>query len=77
MLESLIFSIISVAVTYGIAHFSIGFLDPYMGVVFGETELLSTYFSSHLLLILGIEFVSVFLLTIVSSGLAMRRYLRT
>ena len=77
MLESLIFSIVSVAVTYGIAHFSIGFLDPYMSVVFGETELLATYFSSHLFLILGIEFVSVFLLTVVSSGLAMRRYLRT
>lgn len=75
--ESFIFSVISVAITFGIAHFSLIFLDPYVSVIFEQQQLLSGYFYSNLLAILGIEFGSVFLLTLFSSSLAMRRYLKT
>jgi len=53
------------------------FIESYIGVIFGDPSLLTNYFYGHIMTILGIEFGAVFLLTIISSGLAMRRYLRT
>ncbi|PIR78352.1 MAG: hypothetical protein COU28_02090 [Candidatus Magasanikbacteria bacterium CG10_big_fil_rev_8_21_14_0_10_36_16] len=77
MVESLLFSIISVGLSYVLVDFFLKFLDPYISVIFEKNNLLSNYLSQNLLFILSIEFGVVFLLTIVSSGLAMRRYLRT
>jgi len=77
MIESFIFSILSVFLTYFLVNFLLKILDPYMEVIFDKSNLLSNYLSANLLFILGLEFTIVFLLTIISSGLAMRRYLRT
>ncbi|MFA7314765.1 MAG: permease-like cell division protein FtsX [Candidatus Magasanikbacteria bacterium] len=77
LVESLLFSIISVGLTYLLVDFFLKFLDPYMSVIFEKNNLLSNYLSQNLVSIIGIEFAVVFLLTIISSGLAMRRYLRT
>jgi len=77
LVESLLFTIISVGLTYVLVDFFLKFLDPYISVIFEKNNLLSNYLSQNLLFILSIEFGVVFLLTIVSSGLAMRRYLRT
>jgi len=77
MVESLLFSIISVGLSYVLVDFFLKFLDPYISVIFDKSNLLSNYLSQNLVSILGIEFGVVFLLTIVSSGLAMRRYLKT
>ncbi|MFA6427427.1 MAG: permease-like cell division protein FtsX [Candidatus Magasanikbacteria bacterium] len=75
--ESFLFTILSVAITYGVVHVSLGFMDSYVGVIFGEEKILTNYFYSHILFLLGVQLLAVFLLTIVSSMLAMRRYLRT
>ncbi len=77
ILESLIFSVVSSAITAVAVWFTLRFLDPYISVVFESSAILTTYFSSHILLLLGIQFGSVFLLTLISSLLAMRKYLRT
>lgn len=77
MVESLLFSIISVGLTYLLVDFFLKFLDPYISVIFEKDNLLSNYLSHNLFSIIAIEFSVVFLLSIVSSGLAMRRYLRT
>ncbi|EKE07539.1 MAG: hypothetical protein ACD_18C00062G0011 [uncultured bacterium] len=77
LIESFIFSIISVVITYFLVDFLLKFLDPYISVVFNKNNLLSNYLSQNWLMVVGIEFGVVFLLTIVSSGLAMRKYLRT
>ncbi|PIZ96395.1 MAG: hypothetical protein COX80_01400 [Candidatus Magasanikbacteria bacterium CG_4_10_14_0_2_um_filter_33_14] len=77
LIESLLFSLTSVGVIYFLMNFLLKFLDPYVSVVFQKTDLLSLYFSQNIWMILGTEFAIVFLLTIISSGLAMRRYLRT
>jgi len=77
LVESLLFTIISVGLTYVLVDFFLKFLDPYISVIFDKSNLLSNYLSQNLVSILGIEFGVVFLLTIVSSGLAMRRYLKT
>lgn len=74
--ESFIFSLISVIITFGLVQLSLGFLDPYIAVVFDEQHILSQYIYNNLWYILAIEFSIVFVLTVVSSGLAMRKYLR-
>ncbi len=76
LIESFVFSLISVLITFGLLHIALGILDPYIAVIFGERNLLGNYVSSHMWTILGLEFLAVFGLTILSSGLAMRRYLR-
>lgn len=77
IIESFIFSVVSSAITAGIVWFALGFIDPYMSVVFETQNILTNYFSSHILFLLGIQFGAVFLLTFISSLLAMRKYLRT
>jgi cell division transport system permease protein len=77
LLESLIFSIVSSLITAGIVWVALGFIDPYMSIIFDSQAILTNYFSSHILVLLGIQFGSVFFLTMFSSMLAMRKYLRT
>ena len=77
IVESLIFSVVSSAITGVAVWFTLRFLDPYISVVFESNAILTNYFSSHILFLLGIQFGSVFLLTLISSLLAMRKYLRT
>lgn len=76
IIESFIFTIISIVITGGLILFSLRFLDPYVQVVFGKTAMLATYYQTNFWLLLLIHFVSVLLLTVLSSILAMRKYLR-
>ncbi len=77
LIESFVFSVLSTIITTGVVWVSLGLLDPYVSVVFSTENILTNYFTSHILFLLGIQFGSVFLLTLLSSMLAMRRYLRT
>ena len=74
--ESLFFSILSIVLLYGIMYLALRFLDPYVSLIFEQHNLLTNYFYSHILALTGLQFGAVLLLTIVSSSLAMRRYLR-
>jgi cell division transport system permease protein len=76
LFEALLFSIVSIAVTTVVVYFAIRFLDPYIMAIFSIDSFLTNYFSSHILVLLGAEFLAVFLLTMATSLLAMRRYLR-
>ncbi len=76
IVESFIFTILSIVITGGLILFSLRFLDPYVEIVFGKVAMLATYYQTNFWLLLGIHFVSVLLLTILSSVLAMRKYLR-
>jgi len=76
LIESLIFSFLSVLITYGLVVLVIHLMDPYIAVVFGETGILTNYYNSSIILLLGIQFLAVLLLTIFSSLLAMRKHLR-
>jgi cell division transport system permease protein len=75
-IEALIFSLISVVVTYGVIMLVSSFLDPYISVVFGDATFLTNYFNSHIILLFGSQFIGVFALTILSSFFAMRKHLR-
>ncbi len=76
MIESFIFSVVGVAITFTMVYFLAGLIDPYIAVVFGQLSFLKNYFASHIFVLAGVQFGAVFLLTLLSSMLAMRRYLR-
>ena len=76
MVEAIIFSIISIAINFGLIYTALRFVDPYLTIVFSNGFTLTNYYNSHIILLVGIQFASVLLLTIMSSGLAMRRQLK-
>lgn len=76
IIESFVFTVLSLAISAVIVYSAIRFIDPYISVIFGVSQFLTNYFSSHILELAGIQFGAVLLLTIVTSGFAMRRYLR-
>lgn len=77
IIESIIFSLVSVAITYSFLVFAASFIDPYIQVVFNKPSLLTEYFSSNIMVLFGGQFAAVLALTIFSSLVAMRRHLRT
>lgn len=76
IMESVLFSIISVIIAGAIVYVGIQFLDPYIAVILGQESFLTSYFLSHILVVVGTQFGAVLFLTICTSGLAMRRYLK-
>ncbi|MBP9719498.1 MAG: hypothetical protein KBD46_03430, partial [Candidatus Levybacteria bacterium] len=76
IIEALIFSALAVVITYGIVFFCAKFLDQYLMVVFGPASTLSGYFQSNIIEIGLIQFAAVFFLTLFTSLLAMRKYLK-
>ena len=75
-IESLIFTIISIAATIGIILLAFRWVDRYLSVVFPGGFSLTNYYNSHMLYLFGIQFLAVLLLTSFSSMLAMRRQLK-
>ncbi len=76
IIQSLIFSVVSVILTFAIILAVVRFIDPYIQVVFAEPAFLTTYFFSHILVLFGIELGAVFLLTLLTTSIAMRKYLK-
>lgn len=76
IVESFIFSTISVFITLGGVILTTKLLDPYLAVIFKHSNFLTNYYLSNILLLAGIQFGVVFFLTLFSSMLAMRRHLR-
>jgi cell division transport system permease protein len=74
--ESLIFSVVSLSATIAIIYTTLRFIDPYLSVVFPSGFSLTNYYNSHILYVFGIQFLSVLVLTVISSSLAMRRQLK-
>jgi cell division transport system permease protein len=76
LFEALLFSLLSILLTATVVYFAIRFLDPYILAIFSIESFLTNYFSSHIIVLLSAEFLAVFFLTMATSLLAMRRYLR-
>ncbi len=76
IIQSFIFSLISVCLTFAIILAVVRFIDPYIQVIFSEPMFLTTYFFSHILVLFGIELGAVFLLTLLTTSMAMRKYLK-
>lgn len=76
LLESVIYTVLSLGLTMVVIYFAVRWLDPYLNVIFPNGYSLTNYYRSHMLYLFGIQGVAVLLLTIVSSSLAMRRQLK-
>ena len=76
LVESFIFTVVSLFITLGLVHVALGLFDPYVAVIFGEKNILIGYLYNNFWFIVGVEFLAVLFLTILSSGFAMGRYLR-
>ena len=76
IVEAILFTIFSMAITSLLVFFVAKLLDPFVSVVFEKSNILTTYFISNILLLLSAQFVAVLVLTIATSLLAMRRHLK-
>ena len=76
IIESFIFAVVSVGITYMSLVFAAGFIDPYVEIVFKQPGLLTEYFFSNTMWLFGGQFAAVLLLTVFSSFLAMRKHLK-
>lgn len=75
--ESLVFTIFSMAFTIAIVFLGLRWIDPYLAVVLPNGFSLTNYFYSNMLTLFGAQALVVLLLTLLSSGLAMRKQLKT
>jgi cell division transport system permease protein len=76
IVESLLFTIISIFATVVVIWLALRWAEPYLSVVFPKGFSLTNYYKSNIFFLLGIQTVVVLFLTIFSSGLAMRRQLK-
>jgi cell division transport system permease protein len=77
VVEGVLFGVVSAAITIGLVYFILNLLSPLMtSFLGGYTVDLIGYFNQHCLIIFGGEMLGAVILTMVSSGIAMRRYLR-
>ena len=76
LVESLLFTILSVGLTGLVVFLALRWIDPYLAVVLPSGFSLTNYFESNMLMLFGAQTLAVLLLTVASSGLAMRKQLR-
>ncbi|MCX6782134.1 MAG: permease-like cell division protein FtsX [Candidatus Magasanikbacteria bacterium] len=76
VVESVIFTILSIGITGGLIYLALRWLDPYIQIVFPNSFSLTNYYNSHIFFLFGLQALAVLLLTIASSFLAMRRQLK-
>lgn len=75
-IEALFFTVASLIITAALVWVGLRTIDPYVGIVFGKENVLTNYFGSNILMLLGWQFGAVLALTIITSALAMQRHLR-
>ena len=76
LVEAFLFSIISVGVTYALVLSAAHVIDPFAATIFGKHDVLTSYFQSGIVWLAGSQFLTVLLLTTITSLLAMRKHLR-
>lgn len=75
--ESIVFTVLSMLFTIVIVFLGLRWIDPYLAVVLPNGFSLTNYFQSNMLMLFGVQTLAVLLLTVLSSGLAMRKQLKT
>ncbi|KKQ28048.1 MAG: Cell division protein [Candidatus Magasanikbacteria bacterium GW2011_GWC2_37_14] len=76
LIESTIFALLAIIFTSAFVGLALKLIDPYLMIVFGGQPVLTNYYLSHIILLTSAQFLGVWLLTMFSSLLAMRRHLR-
>lgn len=77
LFEAVLFSLLATVLAAAAVYAGFYFIQPYFNRLFDDVSLsLTAYYNANALLIFGAQFIGILLLTIVSSFLAVRRYLR-
>lgn len=77
LLEMILLSLIAVILSAAIVYPAVAFIEPQLSVYFGaDSAGLVDYFARHGLLIFGGQFLALVIVTMFSTGLAMRKYLK-
>jgi len=77
LIEAILFSLVAMTITLLIVYPSLNFIQPYLNNLFDGINVdLLRYFNSNFVVIFGGEFLGVALLTVLSTSLAIRRYLK-
>jgi cell division transport system permease protein len=76
LVESLVFTLLTIALTGVAIYFAAQWIDPYLSVVFPNGFTLTNYYKSNILYLTLVQTGSVLLLTTISSSLAMRKHLK-
>ncbi len=76
LVEVILFTLLSVILTFLIIFFAFSWLDSYLSVILPNGFSLTNYYKSNIIMLVGIQASAVLLLTVISSGLAMRKQLK-
>lgn len=76
IVESIVFSAVAVAITLTAVYMAVQVIDPYVAVMLETEGLLTAFYDQNMMQQVLMQFGVVLALTITTSGLAMRRYLR-
>ncbi|MBI3626798.1 ABC transporter permease [Candidatus Uhrbacteria bacterium] len=77
IIQGLLFSIVGLVIVLAVWYSLIGLLEPYINDFFQVTDYsLVTYFNNNFLYLFGSQFLAVLFLNVISSWLAVNRYLK-
>lgn len=76
VVESVLFSLVALGVAYGLVRLVLVYAEPYLTTVFNRAGILTNYLGAHIIELAAWQLVAVVILTVGTSLLAMRRYLK-
>ena len=76
LLQGVIFAVFSLLITIIILYPLLGFLRPYLQLLLEEDFNIVNYFNQHFLLIFGLELLGSIILNLISSLVAVKKYLK-
>lgn len=76
VVESVLFSLVALSVAYGLVRLVLVYAEPYLTTVFNRAGILTNYLGAHIIELAAWQLAAVVILTVGTSLLAMRRYLK-
>lgn len=77
LVEAVILSTISLAISLIIIWGAAQALDPYFSPLLSQNQILTNYLTANIIALAGVEYLATLVLTLGTSALAMRKYLKT
>lgn len=77
LFEAFFFSTLALIIASGVVYAGIRLLDPIVSPLFDQPAMLTTGLKTHILALVGIQYGAILGLTILTSAVAMRKYLKT
>lgn len=76
VVESVLFSLVALGAAYGLVRLVLVYAEPYLTTVFNRAGILTNYLGAHIIELAAWQLGAVVILTVGTSLLAMRRYLK-